>query len=111
MTLPVKAPAPVVAYRSWLPRLTRRVMVDLRLWMLGFGWVIGLLFPFVMVALGVPRDIALRPVVFAATLVAGLVVAEVNFLLAQGVVGVRLTGAGVRNEASGRLSRRCSVHR
>jgi two-component system cell cycle response regulator len=90
VTLPVKAPAPGASYRSWLPRLTRRVMVDLRLWMLGFGWVIGLLFPFVMVALGVPRDIALRPVVFAATLVAGLVVAEVNFLLAQAVVGVRL---------------------
>ena len=58
--------------------------------MLGFGWVIGLLFPFVMVVLGVPRETALRPVVFAATLVAGLVVAQVNFVLAQGVVGVRL---------------------
>ena len=90
MAMPANVAAPIASYRSWLPRLTRRVMVDLRLWMLGFGWVIGLLFPFVMVVLGVPRETALRPVVFAATLVAGLVVAQVNFVLAQGVVGVRL---------------------
>jgi len=65
-------------------------MVDLRLWMLGFGFLIGLAFPFVMVLLGVPRDIALRPSFFAATLIAGLMVAEVNHLLARAVVGVRL---------------------
>jgi len=65
-------------------------MLDLRLWMLGFGLLIGLAFPFVVVLLGVPRDIALRPSFFTATLVAGLVVAEVNHLLARTVVGVRL---------------------
>jgi len=58
--------------------------------MLGFGLLIGLAFPFVVVLLGVPRDIALRPSFFTATLVAGLVVAEVNHLLARTVVGVRL---------------------
>ncbi len=78
------------AYRSWLPRLSRKVMVDLRLWMLGFGMLIGLLFPGVVVLLGVPRPIALRPEFFAATLAAGVVVAEVNHLLARAVVGVRL---------------------
>jgi two-component system cell cycle response regulator len=65
-------------------------MVDLRLWMLGFGLLIGLAFPFVVVLLGVPREIALRPKFFAATLLAGVVVAEVNHLLARAVVGVRL---------------------
>ena len=78
------------SYRSWLPRLSSAVMVDLRLWMLGFGLLIGLAFPFVVVLLGVPRDIALRPSFFAATLIAGLVVAEVTHLLAHAVVGVRL---------------------
>ena len=58
--------------------------------MLGFGLLIGVAFPFVMVLLGVPRDIALRPTFFAATLIAGLMVAEVNHLLARAVVGVRL---------------------
>ena len=79
-----------MSYRSWLPRLTGAVMVDLRIWMLGFGLLIGVAFPFVMVLLGVPRDIALRPTFFAATLIAGLMVAEVNHLLARAVVGVRL---------------------
>jgi len=65
-------------------------MVDLRLWMLGFGMLIGLSFPFVMTVLGVPHDIALRPTFFAATLIAGLIVAEANHLLARTVVGVRL---------------------
>jgi two-component system cell cycle response regulator len=65
-------------------------MLDLRLWMLGFGMLIGSSFPFVVILLGVPRDIALRPGFFAATLVAGLAVAEVNHLLARAVVGVRL---------------------
>ena len=58
--------------------------------MLGFGLLIGLAFPFVVVLLGVPRDIALRPSFFIATLIAGFVVAEVNHLLARAVVGVRL---------------------
>lgn len=90
MTLSTDGRKPIASYRSWLPRLSSAVMVDLRLWMLGFGLLIGLAFPFVVVLLGVPRDIALRPSFFAATLIAGLVVAEVNHLLAHAVVGVRL---------------------
>jgi two-component system, cell cycle response regulator len=58
--------------------------------MMGFGLLIGLAFPFVMIPLGVPRDIALRPTFFAATLIAGLLVAPVNYLLARTVVGVRM---------------------
>jgi len=88
----------MTSYRSWLPRLTGAVMVDLRLWMLGFGLLIGIAFPFVVVLLGVPRDIALRPTFFAATLIAGLVVAEANHLFARAVVEVRLRSlvAGMR---------------
>lgn len=66
--------------------------------MLGFGLLIGIAFPFVVVLLGVPRDIALRPTFFAATLMAGLVVAEANHLFARAVVEVRLRSlvAGMR---------------
>jgi diguanylate cyclase (GGDEF)-like protein len=78
------------SYRSWLPRLTDRVMVDLRLWMIGFGLLIGLAFPFVVMLLGVPADVAMRPAFFAATLVAGLLVAAVNHFLARAVIGVRI---------------------
>lgn len=65
-------------------------MGDLRVWMVLFGLSIGLVFPFAMETLGVPADVALRPVVFASTLVAGLAVALVNFWLVKGVVGSRL---------------------
>lgn len=80
----------VAEYRSWLPRLTKTVMTDLTLWMAGFGLLIGVIFPFVVMWLGVPADIALRPVFFLATLIAGLIVAAVNASLARAVVGLRL---------------------
>jgi two-component system, cell cycle response regulator len=73
-----------------LPRLSNKVMLDLRWWMLGFGLLIGVAFPFAVIQLGVPRDIALRPEFFAATLVAGILVAETNHLLVRTVVGTRL---------------------
>ena len=82
---------PPSSYRSWLPRLTRSVMMDLRLWMVGFGLLIGVVFPPVVVLLGVPRGIAIRPAFFAVTVLAGLVVAQVNYFLAHGVVGVRVS--------------------
>lgn len=77
-------------YGSWLPRLTGGVMGDLRIWMLAFGLLIGAVFPFAVALLGVPTQNALRPGFFAATITAGLLVAEVNHALARGVVGVRL---------------------
>jgi two-component system, cell cycle response regulator len=81
---------PIRSSASWLPRLSGKVMVDLRLWMWGFGVLIGVVFPFAMLLLGVPRDVALRPEFFAASLVAGFLVAEANAFLARTVVGARL---------------------
>ena len=100
----VVAAASRASYRTWLPRLTDRVMRDLRIWMLTFGLFIGAVFPFVMVLLGVPSGIALRPGFFAATMAAGLLVAEVNHALARGVVGVRLRSlAGAIRRVEGAL--------
>lgn len=73
-----------------LPRLTRRVFTDLAVWMAGLGVLIGVVFPFVVIPLGVPGAVSLRPGFFAATLSAGLLVGTVNFLLARAVVGGRL---------------------
>ena len=67
-------PTPMLSYRSWLPRLTSRVLLDLRIWMIGFGLLIGLIFPFAVIPLGVAHDVALRPAFFAATILAGLLV-------------------------------------
>lgn len=82
-------PNPAVSYRSWLPRLTSRVLLDLRIWMMGFGLLIGVVFPFAVVPLGVPHDVAIRPA-FAATILAGLLVGAINTALVQMVVGIRL---------------------
>ncbi len=91
-------PTPTTSYRSWPPRLTSRVLLDLRIWMMGFGLLIGIIFPFAVVPLGVPHDVAIRPAFFAATILAGLLVGAVNTALVQRVVGVRLRAlaAGMR---------------
>lgn len=83
-------PTPIASYRSWPPRLTSRVLLDLRIWMMGFGLLIGVVFPFAVVPLGVPHDVAIRPAFFAATVLAGLLVGAINTALVQRVVGVRL---------------------
>lgn len=88
-------PTPMLSYRSWLPRLTSRVLLDLRIWMMGFGLLIGLIFPFAVVPLGVAHDVALRPAFFAATILAGLLVGAINTALVQMVVGVRLRALAV----------------
>ena len=65
-------------------------MLDLRLWMIVFGFLIGLAFPPIVILLGVPREDVMRPGFFAATIVAGLIVAQVNYLLVRFVVGIRV---------------------
>ncbi len=91
--------------RGWPPRVTGRVMSDLRIWMLCFGLLIGLIFPYVLVALGVPATLALRPGFFAATTAAGLLVAEVNHSVARAVVGARLRRlAGALRRVEGALA-------
>ena len=65
-------------------------MHDLRLWMLMFGVLIGVVFPFALIPLGVPASTSLTPLFFAATIVAGLLVATVNYALTAKVVGSRL---------------------
>jgi diguanylate cyclase (GGDEF)-like protein len=73
-----------------VPRLTRRVFADLAIWMIGFGLLIGLVFPPFCLLLGLPGSGVMTPLFYAATLAAGLVVGAVNFALARLVVGRRL---------------------
>ncbi len=77
-------------YRSPLPRLTTRVFRDLAIWMTGLGLVMGVLFPFFVVALGVPARYAFTARFFVATTVAGLIVGAANHFLSRLVVGSRL---------------------
>lgn len=73
-----------------MPRLTSRVFTDLSIWMMGFGLLIGLVFPPFCLLLGLPADQVVSPLFFTVTLIAGLVVGAVNFELARLVVGRRL---------------------
>lgn len=71
-------------------RITRKVFHDLAIWMACFGLSIGMVFPFFVTMLGVPADIALKKVFFAACLGAGALAGILNYCLARWVVGVRL---------------------
>jgi two-component system cell cycle response regulator len=71
-------------------RITRRVFHDLAIWMVGFGLSIGVVFPFFVMMLGVPSDIALKGAFFGACLGAGALAGIINYGLARLVVGVRL---------------------
>ena len=73
-----------------LIRITRKVFHDLAIWMVCFGLSIGIVFPFFVILLGVPSDIALNRVFFAACLGAGALAGVLNYGLARWVVGLRL---------------------
>lgn len=77
-------------YRSVLPRLTSKVFWDLAIWMSGFGLLIGVLFPFGAIVLGVRSTVSLRPAFFLGAVAAGLLVGAFNFFLAHSIVGVRV---------------------
>jgi two-component system cell cycle response regulator len=73
-----------------LPRLTGRAFRDLAIYMGGFGLLVGVVFPFAVVLLGVPAEHTLRPSFQAACLFAGLLVGLVAYVLARLAIGVRL---------------------
>jgi diguanylate cyclase (GGDEF)-like protein len=71
-------------------RLTRKVFTDLAIWMIGFGLMMGVVFPFFVTVMGVPPSLVLTWWFFAACISAGIVVGGVNIGLARVVIGRRL---------------------
>ncbi|MFA6681042.1 MAG: sensor domain-containing diguanylate cyclase [Sphaerochaeta sp.] len=71
-------------------RITKRVFTDLAIWMMGFGILVGIIFPFFMLFLGMDPFMAMSWWFFAVCMLAGLFVGAVNILLAHRVVGSRL---------------------
>jgi two-component system, cell cycle response regulator len=71
-------------------RLTRKVFTDLAIWMIGFGLMMGVVFPFFVTIMGVPSSLVLTWWFFAACIAAGVVVGGVNIGLARAVIGRRL---------------------
>ncbi|MCK9479510.1 MAG: GGDEF domain-containing protein [Firmicutes bacterium] len=71
-------------------RITKKVFTDLAIWMMGFGMLVGVAFPFIIILMGVPAEITLNVLFFAMCITAGLIVGVVNIVLAKKVVGKRL---------------------
>jgi diguanylate cyclase (GGDEF)-like protein len=71
-------------------RITRGVFLDVAIWMVGFGLCIGVAFPFFVMMLGAPPEVALKPVFFAACLGAGALSGVINYSLARWIVGGRM---------------------
>ncbi|CCQ74952.1 sensor domain-containing diguanylate cyclase [Magnetospira sp. QH-2] len=73
-----------------LPRLTSKAFTDLAIWMVVLGLIVGAIFPFFAVMLGVASDQVMTPAFFFATLGAGLALGWLNYALAHVVFRPRL---------------------
>lgn len=71
-------------------RMTTKVFADLAICMIGFGLLMGIIFPFFTFAMGVDSAKAFSPVFFGACMAAGFMVGALNIMLAKNVVGKRL---------------------
>jgi len=71
-------------------RITKKVFVDLTIYMILLGVLVGIVFPFFSVLIGVPRELAMQPYFFAACVAAGIVLAAMNISLARRTVGARV---------------------
>lgn len=71
-------------------RLTKGVFSDLAIWMMGFGMLVGVVFPFFMEFLGMDPSTVYTLWFFSVCIFSGLLVGAVNILLARWIVGGRL---------------------
>ncbi len=74
-----------------LPRLTRRVFVDLAIWMVAFGLLVGLCFPPFALLLGVPSDLAFSLVFMTSCIAAGAIVGGASCYLTRSVMLPKLS--------------------
>lgn len=68
-------------------RLTKKIFDDLAIFMVALGVLVGLVFPFFSLLLGVSTKIAMRPTYFIACIFAGVILALMNITLARLVIG------------------------
>jgi two-component system, cell cycle response regulator len=71
-------------------RITKKIFNDLAIYMVSLGVLIGVIFPFFCIILGVPKEIALTPVYFTACVLAGITLGALNIILARKTVGSRI---------------------
>jgi len=73
-----------------MPRFTSKLFIDLAIWMIGLGLLIGASFPFFAYFLGIEPEQVFTFTFWIATLSAGLIAGIVNYILAMLVVRPRL---------------------
>jgi len=70
--------------------LSKNVFTDLKIFMMGFGIVIGIFFPFFIVIVGGPASFAFTPLFFALCIAAGFLVGFINIVMAKNMITKRL---------------------
>jgi diguanylate cyclase (GGDEF)-like protein len=70
---------------------SRNTFLDLAIRMIGFGLFIGIVFPFFMILLGVPKSVAFSGLFLASCIIAGVLVGFVNILISRLTVRSKLT--------------------
>lgn len=71
-------------------RITKRVFSDLAIFMISFGVIMGVVFPFFVFAMGIPGEMVLKPSFFIYCILAGITVGFINIILARSIVGKKL---------------------
>lgn len=71
-------------------RITKSIIKDLSIFMIGFGIVIGIIFPFFVLFFGVDAHVALSPYFIISCVLAGAIVGLTNILLTRYIVIKRL---------------------
>ena len=71
-------------------RITKKIFNDLAIWMIGFGIIIGIAFPFFTRVFGVKPEIAYSLGFFSACIGAGIIVGAVNIILSRAVIAKKL---------------------
>ena len=71
-------------------RITKKIFVDLAIFMIGFGIIIGIVFPYFMLIMGIPKTYLLTFGFALSCIVAGIIVGLVNIILAKTVVGSKI---------------------
>jgi two-component system, cell cycle response regulator len=73
-----------------MPMITKKIFNDLAIYMIGFGVIIGMLFPLFILIIGVPSEYVLSPIFILLCIVAGFIVGLFNIFLSRQVVGKKL---------------------
>ena len=71
-------------------RITKKIFNDLAIWMIGFGIIIGIVFPFFTRVFGVKPEITYSLGFFSACMGAGIIVGAVNIILSRAVIARKL---------------------